>query len=101
MADLTATSANGAATPTGETEKTVDDFTNDVVDYAAILNKRENMALLLTKVAPVKDKTDTSADDLLVSVCGLYLNLGDIYKKNKSRYEALINKGEEEEKKVA
>lgn len=101
MADLIATAATGADTPTGEAEKGVDDFINDVVDYADMLNKRENMALLLTKVAPLKDKEDTSADDLLVSVCGLYLNLADIYKKNKNRYEALINKDDDADRKVA
>lgn len=97
LADLVATAATGADTPEGETQLTVDDFVSSVADFSTVLNKRENMALLLTKVAPVKDEDDTSADDLLESICRLYLNLAPIYNKNKSRYEAIINKDEEEE----
>jgi hypothetical protein len=96
MAELVATAATGADTPEGTPEATVDDFTAVVPDFATILNKRENMALLLKKVAPSKDASDSEPDDLLESICSLYLNLKPIYDKNKSRYERIINRDNEE-----
>lgn len=95
MADLVATAGTGAGTGEGEAAVTLDDFVKLAPDFWNVLNDRANMATLLKMVAPKKD--DTAPDDLLESVCSVYLALKPIYDKNKTRYETIINRKDEQE----
>lgn len=94
MAALIA-STKGEPEPTELASMSPNEFEELIPDVVNFLNKKENFSTVLKRI---NSKDPAESDDLLDTLCTLYLITKTIYDKNKARFEKLQMKEDDEEK---